>query len=103
MRCSRIKQNNNSSGVDLEHTKNSIGCLRCFIHCHIVDPAANKVLPSYHSSGVTIPIRDCVGSRHLVGVVAQLGTSTSEVSFLTTIESPPICTGLWTIYYLYTF
>jgi hypothetical protein len=56
----------------------------------MVDPATNKVLPSYHRSGVAISVGDCTGGRRLVGAIARLGTSTGEVSFLTTIETPPI-------------
>jgi hypothetical protein len=56
----------------------------------MIDHAVNKVLPGCHRSGVSIPIRDCIGGRRLVGVGARHGTSTGKVSPITTIETPPI-------------
>jgi hypothetical protein len=56
----------------------------------MVDPVANKVVPGCHRSGVAIAVGDCIGGRHLVEAVARLGTSTGEVSSLTTIGAPPI-------------
>jgi hypothetical protein len=56
----------------------------------MVDPTASEVLPGCHGSGVTILIRDYVGGRRLVGAGARLGTSTGEVSFFTTVVTPPI-------------
>jgi hypothetical protein len=43
----------------------------------MVDPTANKFLLGCHRSGVTIPVRYCISGMGLVGVGAQLGTSTS--------------------------
>jgi hypothetical protein len=49
-------------------------------------------------SGVAIPIRNCIGGRLLVGAGVLLGTSTGEVSSLTTIVTPPIPRVLyWTL------
>jgi hypothetical protein len=56
----------------------------------MVDPAMKKVPPDYHRSGVNISVGDCICGRHLVGVVACLGTSTGQVSPITAIETPPI-------------
>jgi hypothetical protein len=60
----------------------------------MVEPVANIVLPGYHKSGVAISVGECVHGRRLVEAVARLGTSTSEVSSLTTIEALPIHTVL---------
>jgi hypothetical protein len=90
MRCSRIKQDNSSSGVDCKRTENNIKCFLGFIHCHMVDPAVNEVLLGCHGSGVTILVRDCIGVWHLVGAGARLGTSTSEVSSFSLVVTPPI-------------
>jgi hypothetical protein len=56
----------------------------------MIDLAVNKVLSGCHRSGVAIPVGDCIGSMCLVGAVVQLGTSTGEVSPITTIVTPPI-------------
>jgi hypothetical protein len=90
MRFSRIKQDNSSSGVDRKHTENNIRCLLSFIHRHMIDPALNKIIPSCHRSGVTIPIWNCIGGRCPVGVIAWLGISTCEVSSFTTVAAPSI-------------
>jgi hypothetical protein len=60
------------------------------LHCHMVDPASNKVLSGCHRSGVVIAVRGCIGGRRLVEVVSRLGTSTSEVSSFTTVETLPV-------------
>jgi hypothetical protein len=56
----------------------------------MIDPTANKILSGYHRSGVTIPIRNCIGGRRLVGVVARLGRRRCKVSSLTTVVAPSI-------------
>jgi hypothetical protein len=56
----------------------------------MIDPAVNKILSGCHRSGVTIPVRSCIGGRRLVRAVAQLGTSTCEVSSLTIVVAPSI-------------
>jgi hypothetical protein len=90
MRRSGIKQNNISSGVDPKFIENNIRCLLCLVHCHMVDPAMIKVLSGCHMSVVAIAVGDCIGGRRLVEAVVWLGTSTGEVSSLTTIEAPPV-------------
>jgi hypothetical protein len=50
----------------------------------------NKVLSGCHRNGVAILVGDYVGGRRVVEAVALLGTSTGEVSSLTTIEASPI-------------
>jgi hypothetical protein len=56
----------------------------------MVDPTVNKVLSGCHRNGVAISVGDYVGGRRVVEAVALLGTSTGEVSSLTTIEASPI-------------
>jgi hypothetical protein len=56
----------------------------------MIDPAVNKILLGYHRSGVTIPVRNYIGGRRLVGAIARLGASTCEVSSLTTVVAPSI-------------
>jgi hypothetical protein len=57
--CDTPKSNRTIAVVELtESTENNIGCLLCFIHCHMVNPAVNKVLPSCHRSGVAILVGD---------------------------------------------
>jgi hypothetical protein len=56
----------------------------------MVHPVVNKVLPGCYRSGVTIPVRDRIGGRHLVGAGARLGTSTIELSSFTIVVTPPI-------------
>jgi hypothetical protein len=50
----------------------------------------NKDLPGCHKSGVAIPVGGYIGGRRLVEAVARVGTSTGQVSSLTTIVAPSI-------------
>jgi hypothetical protein len=56
----------------------------------MVDPTTNEVLSGCHESGVTIPVRDCIGGRCLDGAGAWLGTSIIKVSSFTTVVTHPI-------------
>jgi hypothetical protein len=60
----------------------------------MIDPAMNKIQSGCHRSGVSIPVRSCIGGMRLVGTIVWLGTSTCKVSSRTTVVAPSISTVL---------
>jgi hypothetical protein len=80
MCCSRIKQHNCRSVIDEKHTNDHV---RSFLHSNMVDPPTSIVGNGVGSTG-----RGRCSCSSLIGTVAQIGASVSEMTLFSTSKTP---------------
>jgi hypothetical protein len=82
MRCSRVKQHNCRSVVDVKRTNDHVWSFLGFLHCDVIDLSMDIVLPSSNRNIISSTGRRRGGHSCLRRAVAWIGALVGKVAFL---------------------
>jgi hypothetical protein len=90
MRCSRIKQHNCRSIVDVKQTNDNIRSFLHFFHDHMIDSPTGVVLVGSNRNRVGSTGRGRCSYSGLISMRARVGASIGVMSLFTTVVAPTI-------------